>query len=160
MYDMSKVMASDDAISANFAEVFLTVNNRRYNMLSCKNFEGTANVETKEIPRLGTLVKGHKPGLVTLSFKMTIYKCTEILDDIVEQYIKTGVMPRFQIQTSNEDPAAASVGRSTKVYNDCILDGDILQSLANAEGNEIEQEISGYAESYTRPEKFKNPSYM
>lgn len=160
MNDMSKVMASDDAIAANFAEVFFTVNNRRYNMLSCKNFEGTVNIETKEVLRLGTLVKGHKPGLVTISFKMTIYKCTEILDDIIEQYIKTGVMPRFQIQTSNEDPAAASVGRSTKVYNDCILDGDVLASLANAEGNFIEQEISGYAESYTRPEKFTNPSYM
>ena len=160
MYDMSKVMNSDDAIVSNFAEVFATIDNRRYALLSCKNFEGMTNIETKEVPRMGALVKGHKPGLVTISFKMTIYKCTEIIDDIVEKYLKTGVMPRFQIQVSNEDPDAQSVGRSTKVYNDCILDGDVLQSLANAEGDFIEQEISGYAESYTRPEKFQNPSYM
>lgn len=157
--DMSKVMKSDDAVSANFAEIFVTVNNRRYSMLMCKKFEGKYSVETREIPRLGSIIKGHKPGLVDLSFTMTIYKCTEIVDDIVDDYINTGIMPRFEIQISNEDPAA-SVGRSTKVFNDCILDGDILASLADSEGGDIEQEISGYAESINRPEKFRNPSYM
>lgn len=159
MIDMSKVMKSDDAVSANFAEVFVTIKNRRYSMLVCKKFEGKYNVETREIPRLGSMFKGHKPGLIDLSFTMTIYKCTEIIDDVVEEYGKTGIMPRFEIQVSNEDPAAA-VGRSTKVFNDCILDGDVLASLADAEGGDIEQEISGFAESINRPEKFRNPSYM
>ncbi|MBR3552474.1 MAG: hypothetical protein IKN72_03690 [Clostridia bacterium] len=161
MFDMSKVMNSDDAVSANFAEVFVTLNDRRYSMLMCKKFEGKAGVENHEVNRLGTLIKGHKPGLVELSFTMTIYKCTEIIDDVIETYLKTGVMPRFEIQTSNEDPATSStLGRSTKVYNGCTLDGDVLLSLADAEGGFIEQEISGFAESYTRPEKFNNPSYM
>lgn len=159
MIDMSKVMKSDDAVSANFAEVFVTVKNRRYSLLMCKKFEGKYNVETREITRLGSMIKGHKPGLVELSFSMTIYKCSELIDDIVDDYTKTGIMPRFEIQVSNEDPAA-SVGRSTKVYNDCILDGDVLASLADSEGGDIEQEISGFAESINRPEKFRNPSYM
>ncbi len=159
MIDMSKVMKSDDAVSANFAEVFVTIKNRRYSLLMCKKFEGKYNVETREIARLGSIIKGHKPGLVELSFSMTIYKCSEIIDDIVDDYTKTGIMPRFEIQISNEDPAAA-VGRSTKVFNDCILDGDVLASLADAEGGDIEQEISGFAEGINRPEKFRNPSYM
>ena len=83
----------------------------------------------------------------------------EIFDDILDEYLRTGKMPRFEVQTSNDDPAV-TVGRSTKVYNDCILDGDVLLSLADAEGGDIEQEISGYAEGFTRPEKFRNPSYM
>lgn len=157
--DLSKVMKSDDAVSANFAEVFVTYNNRRYCMLMCKKFEGKASVETREIPRLHAMIKGHKPGLVDLSFTMTVYKCMEIFDDIIDEYLRTGKMPRFEVQTSNDDPAV-TVGRSTKVYNDCILDGDVLLSLADAEGGDIEQEISGYAEGFTRPEKFRNPSYM
>ena len=68
-------------------------------------------------------------------------------------------MPTFDIQVSNEDPAA-SVGRSTKVFNDCVLDGDVLLALAGSEDDFIEQEISGFANSFTRPEKFANPSYM
>lgn len=50
---------------------------------------------------------------------MTIYKCTEIFDTVVERFLKTGVMPTFTVQTSNDDPAT-SVGRSTKIYNDCM----------------------------------------
>ena len=109
--DLSKVMKSDDAVSANFAEVFVTYNNRRYCMLMCKKFEGKASVETREIPRLHAMIKGHKPGLVDLSFTMTVYKCTEIFDDIIEEYLNTGKMPRFEVQTSNDDPAVTEAQR-------------------------------------------------
>ena len=128
-------------------------------MLMCKNFEGKANVSTQDVPRMGSVIMGKKPSTVELSFTMTIYKCTEIFDDVIDEFIKTGVMPLFTIQTSNEDPAT-SVGRSTKVYNDCVLDGDILLSMAGSEDDYIEQEISGFAGGYTRPEKYKNPVYM
>lgn len=155
----NKVMNTNDAPTAKFAEVFVTRNGRRYAMLMCKDFEGKANVSTQDVPRMGSVIMGKKPTTVELSFSMTIYKCTEIFDDIVDTFIKTGVMPTLTIQTSNEDPAT-SVGRSTKVYNDCVLDGDVLLSLAGSEDDFIEQEISGFAGGYTRPEKFSNPSYM
>ena len=66
----------------------------------------------------------------------------EIFDQVVERFIKTGVMPTMDIQTSNDDPAT-SVGRSTKIYNNCILDGDVLLSMFNAEGDFVEQSIEG-----------------
>ncbi|MBQ6092991.1 MAG: hypothetical protein IJL00_04900 [Clostridia bacterium] len=159
-FDMSKVMDSDHALNAKFAEVFCTIDGRRFHLLSCKNFEGTVNINTEEVPRLGAVVTGHKAVAAEISFTMTIYKVTEMFDDLVEKFIKTAVMPRFDIQVSNEDPAASGIGRSTKVYNNCTLDGDVLQSLADAEGGFIEQEISGFAEDYTRPEKYVNPTYM
>lgn len=156
---MNNVMSTNDAPVAKFAEVFATLDGKRYAMLMCKNFEGKANVSTQDVPRMGSVVMGKKPTTVEISFSMTIYKCTEIFDTIVDEFIKTGVMPMFTIQTSNEDPAT-SIGRSTKIYNDCILDGDVLLSLAGSEDDFIEQEISGFAGGYTRPEKFKNPAYM
>ena len=155
----NKVMNTSDAPVAKFAEVFVTINNRRYAMLMCKEFEGKANISNQDVPRMGSVIMGKKPTTVELSFTMTIYKCTEIFDSVLDEFIKTGVMPMLTIQTSNEDPAT-SVGRSTKVYNDCVLDGDVLLSLAGSEDDFIEQEINGYAGGYTRPEKFSNPSYM
>lgn len=155
----NKVMNTSDAPVAKFAEVFVTLKNRRYSMLMCKNFEGKANVSTQDVPRMGSVIMGKKPTTVELSFTMTIYKCTEIFDNVIDEFIKTGVMPLFTIQTSNEDPAT-SVGRSTKVYNDCVLDGDVLLSMTGSEDDYIEQEISGFAGGYTRPEKYKNPVYM
>lgn len=152
-------MKTNDAPVAKYAEVFVTIGGRRYSMLMCKDFEAKAKVSTQDVPRMGCVVIGKKPTSVELSFTMTIYKCTEIFDDVVDEFMSTGVMPLFTIQTSNED-LSTSVGRSTKIYNDCVLDGDVLLSMAGSEDDFIEQEISGFAGSYTRPEKYKNPSYM
>ena len=153
------VMATNDAPVAKFAEVFVTLKGKRYAMLMCKNFEGKASISNQDVPRMGSIIMGKKPTSVELSFTMTIYKCTEIFDDVLDEFISTGVMPTMDIQTSNEDPAT-SMGRTSKVYNDCVLDGDVLLSLAGSEDDFIEQEISGFANSITRPEKYKNPAYM
>lgn len=153
------VMNTQDAVSANFAECFVTLNGTRYSMLMAKEFEGKASITTKEVYRLGSTVVGHKPQTVTLAFSMTIYKCTEIFDEMVDQFIRTGAMPTFDIQTSSEDPAT-SIGRSTKIYTGCILDGDVLMSMFNAEGEFVEQTIEGFCDSMSRPEKYKNPAYM
>lgn len=152
-------MNTQDAVSANFAECFVTLKGTRYSMLMAKEFEGKASLNTKEIYRLGNPVVGHKPQTVALAFSMTIYKCTEIFDEVIEEFIKTGVMPTFDIQTSNDDPAT-SVGRSTKIYNGCVLDGDVLLSMFNAEGEFVEQTIEGYCDGITRAEKYTNPAYM
>lgn len=157
---MSKAtMNTQDAVSANFAECFVTINGTRYSMLMAKEFEGKATINTKEVYKLGSVVVGHKAQTVVLPFSMTIYKCTEIFDQVVESFIKTGEMPPIDLQISNDDPAA-SVGRSTKIYNNCILDGDVLLSMFNAEGDFVEQTIEGYCDSFTRPEQYTNPSYM
>lgn len=155
----NNTMNTKDAVNANYAECFVTLNGTRYTMMMAKEFEGKASINTKEVYRLGNTMVGHKPQTVTISFSMTIYKCTEIFDQVVEEFIKTGVMPTFDIQTSNEDPAT-SIGRSTKIYTNCILDGDVLLSMFNAEGDFVEQSIEGYCDGFTRPEKYTNPSYM
>ena len=152
-------MNTQDAVSANFAECFVTLNGTRYSMLMAKEFEGKASINTKEVYKLGNTVVGHKPQTVALAFSMTVYKCTEIFDQVVEEFIKTGVMPTFDIKTSNEDPAT-SIGRSSKIYTNCILDGDVMLSMFNAEDDFVEQSIEGYCDGFTRPEKYTNPSYM
>ena len=143
---MSKpTMNTQDAVSANFAECFVTIDGTRYSMLMAKEFEGTASVNTAEVYKLGGVVVGHKAQTVALSFSMTIYKCTEIFDKVVEDFIKTGVMPTFDIQTSNDDPAT-TVGRSTKIYNNCILDGDVLLSIGTRPLAEEAMEFAGVAD--------------
>lgn len=58
---MSKpTMNTQDAVSANFAECFVTIDGTRYSMLMAKEFEGTASVNTAEVYKLGGVVVGHK----------------------------------------------------------------------------------------------------
>ena len=44
---------TQDAVSANFAECFVTLDGTRYSMLMAKEFEGKASINTKEVYRLG-----------------------------------------------------------------------------------------------------------
>ena len=156
---MSAYMPFNDAPSAKLATCFVTIGDRRYAMLMAKDFEANMNVETKEVPTLGRTVKGVKAVGATIKFKMTVYHCTEIFDDVVEAYKDTGLMPTFDIQVTNDDPAT-SVGRSTKIYTDCIIDGDVMLSMFDADGEFVEQTIEGYAQDFRRPEKYVNPHYM
>ena len=156
---MKTYMPANDAPKTNMATAFVTINGRRLAMLMAKNFEANFNVETTEVPVLGRMIKGRKPTGGSIKFSMTIYKTTEEFDALIEKYKNTGRLDTFEIQVSSEDPASSS-GRSTKVYNDCIIDGDVLLSMFDADGEFIEQTIEGYAMDFTRPEKYTNPSYM
>lgn len=156
---MSGYMPANDAPSAKLATCFVTIGDKRYSMLMAKDFEANMNVETKEVPTLGRTIKGVKPVGGTIKWKMTVYHCTEIFDEVVETYKNTGLMPNIDIQVSSEDPAT-SIGRSTKVYTGCIIDGDVLLSMFDADGEFIEQSIEGYAQDFSRPEKYTNPTYM
>lgn len=156
---MSNYMNFNDAPSAKLATCYVTIGETRYTMLNAKDFEANMNVETKEVPILGKTIKGVKPVGATIKFKMTVYKCAEIFDQIVETYKKTGVLPTFDIQVTNNDPAT-SIGKSTKVYTDCVIDGNVLLSMFDADGEFIEQTIEGYAQDFKRGSKYTTPSYM
>lgn len=152
-------MPANDAPSAKLATAYVTIDGDRYALLMAKNFEGKMNVETKEVPTLGRTVKGVKAVGASIKFSMTVYKVTEIFDELVERYKNTGLLPTFDLQVSNEDPAT-TIGRSSKIYTDCVIDGDVLLSMFDADGDFVEQTIDGYAQDFTRPEKYSNPSYM
>lgn len=152
-------MPAKDAPSAKLATAYVTIGSNRYKMLMAKNFEASASIETKEVPTLGRTVKGVKPTGMTIKFKMVVYHCTEIFDQVIETFKNTGIMPTFDIQVTSDDPAT-QIGRSTKVYTDCIIDGDVLLSMFDADGDFIEQTVEGYAQDFTRPEQYANPAYM
>ena len=46
---LNNTMNTQDAVSANFAECFVTLNGTRYSMLMAKEFEGKASINTKEV---------------------------------------------------------------------------------------------------------------
>lgn len=148
-----------DVPSTKLAELFVTIDGNRYSVLFAKDFEAKASIETSDVPILGKLIKGKKATGLEVSISMTLYKCSEIFDNIVEKFKNTGLLPAFEIQTSSSDPAT-SIGRSTKVYKDCVLDGDVLLSMFDADGEFIEQSIECFAMDYSSAEKYKNPSYM
>ena len=68
---MNQSMNTQDAVSANYAECFVTIDGTRYSMLMAKEFEGKATINTKEVYKLGNPVVGHKAQTMALAFSMT-----------------------------------------------------------------------------------------
>lgn len=152
----NKLMKEKYVPNANQAEIFVTIDGNRYTMAMARKFEGKLNIKTKEVPMLGRMIDGRKAQKAEGKFKMTIYKCTPIFDDICEQFKNTGVLPYFDIQVTNDD-FTTEIGRDTKIYKDCLIDGEVLLNMLDDEGNFIEQEVEGYYSDYEVVEKYKRP---
>lgn len=148
-----------DAPSTKQGEAFVTIKGNRYSFFNAKKCEVNASVETKDVPILGRTIKGKKATGMEVKITMTAYKCSEHFDDIIEEFKNTGVLPTIDFQVSSEDPASA-MGHSSKIYNDCVIDGDVLLSMVDADGDFIEQEITAYAMDYSSAAKYKAPDYM
>lgn len=153
------IMYKDEAPSAKQAECFITIGSNRYSILSAKNFEANVNLQTAEVKSIGRLTTAHKVIGMEGKFSMTIYKCTPLFTDMVQKFKKTGVFPTFDIQVTSEDEAT-SIGRDTKIYKGCILDGDVLLSMFDGDGEFIEQEVSGFFDDWESPEDYTNPQGM
>ena len=156
---MAQFFNSQDAPRTKDAEIFCTIGDRRYSMLNAKNFEANASVSLADVKRLGTPIIGKKAIGLEVKVSMTVYKCSEMFDDIIETFKNTGVLPSFEAQVTSND-AATSIGRSTKIYHDLVIDGDVLLSMVDADGEFIEQTIEAFAMDYTSAEKYTEPSYM
>ena len=150
---------ADDAQSAREAEFFCTIGNRRYSMMNAKNFEATASISLADVKTLGRIVTQKKPNGLEIKLKFTVYYCSEMFSNLIEEYKNTGKLPRFECQVTQEDKAS-NCGRSTKIYKDCIIDGDVLLSMFDADGEFIEQELEAFAMDFESPEKYTEPDYM
>lgn len=141
------------------ATCFGTIDGNRYSLFFARNFEGKANIISKEVPMLGRVMNGRKATGATGKFKLTIYRLTDKFSEMVLSFMETGVLPEFELQVTEEDRSAPS-GRSTKIYSGCMIDGDVLLSVFNDAGDFIEQTIEGYYFEVKMPEKYKDPAGM
>ena len=149
-----------DTQNAKFGEMFATIGGRRYHLLNAKNVKATASVKTTEIPVLGNMIVGRKPTGLELKIVMTVYKVSDMFDNMIETYKRTGVLPTMDLQVTNGPDVSSSIGSSTKIYRDCIIDGEVLLGLLDTEDKVVEQEITCYAMDYDSLGKFRDPDYL
>lgn len=146
------IMNAKDAVYGGLAECFVTIDGRRYNFMSLTKFESSWEVNLTDVPVLGKVGMGHKPSGGKGTWKATAHYNQSHFRKIADVYQKTGAMPYFEIQVSNEDPTSA-VGRQTIIHRDCLCD---TFTLAKFEAGEeiLDEELSGTFESWDMPEEF------
>ena len=149
---MNTVMNAKDAVYGSLAECFVTIGDNRYNFMSLTEFESQWEVNVTEVPILGKVGMGHKAAGGKGTWSGTAHYNQSIFRKIADPYQKTGVMPYFEIQVTNEDPTSA-VGRQTIIHHDCLCDTFTLAKFQAGE-ELLEEDLSGTFESWDMPESF------
>lgn len=145
-------MKSDDAVYGSMAQCYITIEGRRYNFMSMTKFESKWDVTIKEVPILGKVGMGHKAAGGKGTWKGTAHYNQSHFRKMADVYQKTGSLPGFEIQVSNEDPTSAA-GRQTVTHRGCLCESFTLAKFEAGE-NLLDEELSGTFESWDMPETF------
>lgn len=147
-------MLARDAVAANMAECFVTIENRRYNFMQMKNLEASVKKTKTKVAILGKSGAGNKSNGWEGTGKATIYYNQSVMRELLLRYKDTGVDTYFGIQIANEDPTS-SAGRQTVLLIGCNLDGGILAKF-DAEGGNLDEDINFTFEDYKMPDVFNH----
>ena len=147
------IMNAKDAVYGSLATCFVTIDGRRYNFMNLTEFESKLDVNIVDVPILGKVGMGHKAAGGSGSWSGTAHYNQSQFREMANRYQKTGIMPYFDIQVTNEDPTSV-VGRQTITHFDCLCDSFILAKFQAGE-DLLEEDLSGTFESWDLPEKFK-----
>ena len=121
-------------------------------------FESKWDINITDVPILGKVGMGHKPSGGKGTWKGKAHYNQSYIRAVANEYQKTGVMPYFEIQVTNEDPTS-SVGRQTVVHNGCLFDSVVLAKFQAGE-EILNEDLSGTFESFDLPEKFRSLAGM
>ena len=146
------IMDAKDAVYGSLAECFITLNGRRFNFMSLTEFESKWEVNITDVPILGKVGMGHKAAGGKGTWSGTAHYNQSVFREMANHYQKTGEMPYFEIQVSNEDPVSKA-GRQTIIHRGCLCDSFTLAKFASGE-DILDEELSGTFESWDMPEKF------
>ena len=147
------VMHAKDTVSASLAECYVTIEDKRYNLMQAINLEANFEKNKTEVPILGKTGKGNKATSWTGTGSATFHYNTSVFRMLMYRYKETGQDVYFDIQVTNEDPTS-SVGRQTVILKDCNVDGGILAKF-DADAEYLDEDMDFTFEVFVIPEQFK-----
>ena len=121
-----------DTLHGAAGKAFITMNGQVKELFGAKKVQTQAEIQSTDMKVIGTKKIQNKSGGVKQTGAGTCYYGTPIFADILAQYIHTGEMPYFSLQTTNDDKAS-SVGVQTIAYYNCKLSGTIPVSILDAD---------------------------
>lgn len=147
------IMNALDAVAGSQASAYITMaNGNRYCFMQLYSFESNMEINVAEVPILGKSGKGNKPTGWTGTWSGTAHYNQSVIRKMLLEYKRTGFMPTFDIQVSNEDPTA-SVGRQTIILKNCLTKGGILAKF-DADAETLDEELEGTFDDWEMPETF------
>ena len=146
------IMDAGDAVYGSLATCYFTISGRRLNAMNLIEFESKWDVNISDVPILGKVGMGHKPSGGTGSWSGTAHYNQSYMRAVALEYKRTGAMPYFETQVTNEDPSSR-VGRQTITHTGCLCDSFTLAKFLAGE-EVLDEDLSGTFEDWDMPEKF------
>lgn len=129
-----------DALNGKEGSAFMTINGRNIEMFGMKKFQSDAEFQEADFKVVGTRLVQKKTTGVSLTGSMTIYYGTPHFLRLLQEYIKTGRLPYFTLQITNEDPST-SVGTQTVVFYNVKLQ-KLPVAMLDADADFLEMGVS------------------
>lgn len=136
-----------DALNGKSGKAFVTIDGRNQELFGLKKFQSDAEFQEADFKVVGTTLVQSKTTGVKMTGTMTIYYGSPIFLDMLRTYLKTGRLPYFMIQLTNDDPST-TVGTQTVVYYNVKL-SKVPIGILDADADFLEEEV-GF--SYTNVE--------
>jgi type VI protein secretion system component Hcp len=147
-----------DALNGKSGSAFMTVDGQNHELFQLKKFQSDAEFQESDFKVVGTTLVQKKTTGVTLTGSMTIYYGTPLFVKLLMEYLKTGKLPYFTLQITNDDPGT-TVGKQIVALYNCKL-SKVPVAMLDADTDWLEEEVSF---SYTGIEVlnyFNDPSAL
>lgn len=155
---MRNFLLERDALNGKSGSGFMTINGENYEMFGMKKFQSDAEFQESDFKVVGTTLVQKKTTGVSLTGSMTIYYGSPYFLRLLQEYLKSGKLPYFTLQITNDDEST-SVGTQTVVFYNVKLQ-KLPIAMLDAEADFLEMEVSF---SYTNIEIldwFKDPEQL
>ena len=147
-----------DTLNGKEGRAYCTINGQQIEMFQLKKIQVDATLEESDMKVVGTRLVQKKTTGMTFSGSMDMYYGTPEFRQMMLNYRKTGVVPYFTIQITNDDPAT-SVGRQTIVlYNVKVQQLPI--AMLDAESDILTETLQFSFTNYEILESFKAPANL
>uniref|UniRef100_UPI0030791203 phage tail tube protein n=1 Tax=Enterocloster clostridioformis TaxID=1531 RepID=UPI0030791203 len=128
-----------DALNGKSGSGFMTIDGENHEMFGLKKFQSNAEFQESDFKVVGTTLVQKKTTGVSLSGSMTIYYGSPYFLRLLQEYLKTGKLPYFTIQITNDDPTT-SVGTQTVVFYNVKLQ-KLPVAMLDADSDFLEMEV-------------------
>ena len=150
-------LLAKDTVNGAEGNIVVTRNGRNYVIAGMRNIRPVGNIQSEKMRVVGTRKIQDKSNGVELIGTGNIYYGFDMFRDMVLNYINTGVLEEFDIQTTNNDPAT-SIGSQTIAYYGCHLTGEIPLSILNSEETMMNYDFNFAYTSVQKLQSFNEPT--
>ena len=157
---IENTMRPSNVLSGKSADIYGTINGRRYHCMHFTEYEATIEYEKGDVKMLGRRMSGHKINGMAGKYKGKCYYMFSELREMAEEYKNGGPAPIYDMELTNIEEG--TLAGTQKVWlKDCMPDSDVL-AKADANSEFLEEDVEGTFDDFEIPEKFNDdmPGYI